>query len=153
VDLGGNGVELAWHPIDMGGMTLGIRGGLFQDQHTANDQGAYPFYAREQVKTSGQWGNLEAQTVPFYGFSFSAGIGALNYSVDTRIESNSSTYVYEGLTGSHAVMLLGLGGQFEVPWKFALKPYVAGRIGWTAGSSDRLESGIGQFSAGMTWRF
>ena len=77
----------------------------------------------------------------------------MTYSLNTKVETNAPVYLYEGLTGSRTVMIYGIGGQFEVPWRYAVKPYVQGRYWWTAGAGDPQENGVGQLSAGLTWRF
>lgn len=133
---------------------LGLRGGTFQDSRTQNSIAEGGTYVRETVKTSGFWIDGEAQFYPMPWLSVGGGLGLFIYELKTSVNTNAAQYTYEGIEGVRAFGVLGVSAGLETPWDFPLRLYTRGRL-WFLGTTDEplVESAVGQWSAGLVWRF
>ncbi len=134
--------------------SLGINAGGFGSSRTANAQREGGTYVREDVSVSGGWGTLEGRLYPLRWLSLEGNLGVLVYNLHTSISTNASSYSYVGFEGSHPAFIGGLGGRIETPWSYPLRLYVGGRYWWTGGDgTPSIETGVAQFTTGLTWRF
>jgi len=146
--------SLIFESDDDGRATVGLEGGYFKDSRWRHVQsGANGVFASERLDVDGAWAALWARAYPSEWAFVSGTLGLGGYSVNTRVDTNAPIYAYDGLAGSRAIALGGIGAGLTTPVRCRFGASVEGRWFFSGAGDSRIESGGAIVSADLKARF
>ncbi len=133
---------------------VGVRIGALKGSQQTNFHQEGALFVRETSHTEAYWIDAEYRHAVTRWLFLSVASAGFVYHIDTSIESNAPSFVYDTLTFNRAFGAIGVGAGLQTPWRIPLRLFAATNfwLPYTEGAG-RLEWGVGQVSAGAAWRF
>jgi hypothetical protein len=146
----GGEVSLLFDAEEFIGM-IGI--GFAGSEITTNSHQESSFYVKETTTTDMGWVYGGGKFKPL-SWVYAEGLyGLFFYSLSTDVESNTTTYTYDGLSGHGGFDAIGIGGGLETPGDTIFHLFIGGRLWLALSDEDAYEFGVLQLNGGIACRF